>query len=147
MDAFASAGTTPLARWVEGQLEMLVPAASWPVERDATRSILGGDRLQWPRVEIVTSHAGSEGRVVDALLAQGDLRGLIVAATGNGTLHRELEAALDRASSAAVVVRRVTRCAEGTIDDRETRWSASTMPSAAKARVELMLDLASAHSP
>jgi L-asparaginase len=147
MDAFASADATPLARWVDGALEVLVPAASWPIAQDAVRSILDIDPPHWPRVEIVTSHAGSDGRVVDALLAQGDVRGLVVAATGNGTLHRELEAALERAVRAGVVVRRVTRCAEGTIDDRETRWSASTMPSAAKARVELMLDLASAHRP
>jgi L-asparaginase len=73
------------------------------------------------------------------------LRGLIVAATGNGTLHRELEAGLERATRAGVVVRRVTRCPEGAIDDRERRWDASTMPSAAKARVELMLDLPLRH--
>jgi L-asparaginase len=147
MDAFASAGSAPLARWIDGELEMLVPPASWPVEQGTRRSILEADPPQWPRIEIVTSHAGSDGRIVDALLAQGDLRGLIVATTGNGTLHRELEAALDRAVRAGVVVRRVTRCVEGTIDDRETRWGASAMPSAAKARVELMLDLPSPLHP
>ena len=143
MDAFASACGLPLARWVDERLDLLLPAASWPVAERAARSILDIDPRQWPRVEIVASHAGSDGRVVDALLAQGDLRGLVVATTGNGTLHHELEAALDRAMQVGVVVRRVTRCAEGAITDRETRWAASTMPSAAKARVELLLDLAS----
>jgi len=66
----------------------------------------------WPWVELVTSHAGADGRAVDALLAQG-VQGLVVAATGNGTLHHALEAALRRALQAGVPVWMGTRCAEG----------------------------------
>ncbi len=146
MLAFASAGAPPLAQWVGDELQMLTPASSWPVAQRRAHAVLEVDPMHWPRVEIVSSHGGSDGRIVDALLAQGDVKGLVVATTGNGTLHRELEAALERAGHAGVTIRRVTRCAEGVIDDRDTRWSASTMPSAAKARVELLLDLLSAQA-
>jgi len=67
---------------------------------------------QWPWVELLTSHVGSDGRVVDALLAQG-VQGLVVAATGNGTLHRDLEPALQRALQAGLPVWITTRCGEG----------------------------------
>ena len=44
------------------------------------------------------SHAGADGRIVDALVADG-VQGLVVAATGNGTLHYALHAALERAQT------------------------------------------------
>lgn len=66
----------------------------------------------WPWVEVVSSHAGCDGRAVDALLAQG-VQGLVVAATGNGSLHGALEPALQRALQAGVPVWISTRCAEG----------------------------------
>ena len=69
----------------------------------------------WPWVEIITSHAGARAELVDALLAQG-VRGLVVASTGNGTVHQALEAALARAVAQGVPVWRATRCADGCID-------------------------------
>ncbi len=143
MQAFDSADGAPLACWGERGLDLRIPASSWPTAQPGARAILDIEPSRWPRVEIVTSHAGSDGRIVDALLAHGELHGLIVATTGNGTLHGDLEAALARAGQAGVVIRRVTRCAEGAIDDRDTRWPASTLPSAAKARVELLVELLS----
>ncbi|MOA47081.1 Asparaginase [compost metagenome] len=41
------------------------------------------------------------------------MQGLVVAATGNGTLHRALEPALQRALAAGVPVWVGTRCSEG----------------------------------
>ena len=70
--------------------------------------------VRWPRVEIVMSHAGAGGAVVDALVAQG-VDGLVVAATGNGTVHHELEAALREAQARGVKVVRATRCAQGRV--------------------------------
>src|SRR3712207_8099178 len=52
---------------------------------------------QWPWVEIVHSNAGADGRAVDLLAAAG-VRGLVVAGTGNGSVHVALEQALLRAT-------------------------------------------------
>ncbi len=103
--------------------------------------------MQWPRVEIVTSHAGADGLVVDAMLAVAGsnaypLRGIIVAGTGNGSVHQELEAALMRARAAGVIVKRSSRCA----GSHMVANPAASLPDAgglspAKARIALMLDL------
>jgi L-asparaginase len=47
-------------------------------------------------VEIVMSHAAATGAVVQALVALG-VRGIVVAATGNGTVHTELRGELRQA--------------------------------------------------
>ncbi|WP_238347585.1 asparaginase [Comamonas piscis] len=70
----------------------------------------------WPWVEIVTSHAGIRPGLVDALLAQG-LEGLVLATTGNGTVHEVLLCAADRARQQGVAVWRSSRCSEGVISD------------------------------
>ncbi|PLP97372.1 asparaginase [Cupriavidus pauculus] len=66
----------------------------------------------WPMVEIVVSHA-QPGRVaVDALVSAG-VKGLVVAATGNGSIHETLAAALADAASAGVAVVRSSRTGAG----------------------------------
>lgn len=102
------------------------------------------DVSRWPAVEIVSSHAGASARQVDALLAVGT-RGIVVAATGNGTVHHRLEAALRDAQRRGLRVLRSTRCLDGGIADPYPR-PADDLPSAGhltpvKARVELMLQL------
>jgi L-asparaginase len=92
-------------------------------------------------VEIVMSHAGAGAGVVDALVAKG-IDGLVVAATGNGTVHQELEAALREAQARGVTVLRATRCAQGRI----LAQSGDGLPDAGalspvKARIALLLDL------
>jgi L-asparaginase len=88
---------------------------------------------------VVASHAGADGMVVRALQSVG-VDGLVVAATGNGTVHRDLEAALLAAQAAGIAVLRSTRCAEGSVSPKPS----DTLPAAegltpAQARVELML--------
>ena len=102
----------------------------------------------WPRVEIVVSHAGARGAMVDALLAQGagdnrdPVRGIVVAATGNGTVHHALEAALVRAQAAGIKVVRATRCTEGRVLPVAHRmFPDSHGLSPVKARIALMLSL------
>jgi L-asparaginase len=106
---------------------------------------------QWPRIEIVMNYAGATGAMVDALVvatnavaphAGVQLRGLVVAATGNGTVHQDLEAALRRAQSAGVAVVLATRCASGRVLARaDAPFPDSQGLSPVKARVALMLDL------
>lgn len=101
----------------------------------------------WPRVEIVVSHAGASGAVVRALCADDVARtrpvnGLVVAATGNGTLHHDLETALLDAQSQGIAVLRSLRCGDGRLMPR----SSDRLPGAddltpVQARIELLLRL------
>jgi L-asparaginase len=80
---------------------------------------------------------------VRALCASG-VHGLVVAATGNGTLHRDLEAALLEAQAQGVRVLRSSRCLNG----RVLAQADDALPSAddltpVKARIELMLGIVS----
>ncbi|HEY1392318.1 MAG TPA: asparaginase, partial [Methylibium sp.] len=109
LDAFNAGDAGPLAWVEEGALRRLRP---WPEGRPLGLDLLA--REPWPRVEIVWSHAGADGRLVDALVADG-VNGIVVAATGNGTLHHALEEALLRAQQRGVKVLRSTRVAAGAV--------------------------------
>ena len=119
------------------------------------------DPESWPRVELLTSHVGADGMVVDALLKypgrpvyspqdgpgggpmkDRKLEGLVVAGTGNGTLHIDLVRALREARNVGIRVVRVSRCARGSViavpgDEFESGEGLS----AVKARIDLMFDL------
>jgi L-asparaginase len=70
------------------------------------------------------------------------VRGLVVAGTGNGTIHHDLEAALRRAIQAGVNVVRSTRCANGRVlPTAQSEFAHSNGLSPVKARIALMLDL------
>lgn len=150
LDAFSSGDAGPLGFVEEGHLRL---ARRWPaVDVDLDVSRLpppGGDA---PRVEIVVSHAGARGGLIDALLreraagAADAVQGLVLAATGNGTLHQELESAAVRAQAAGVAVWRATRCAQGRILPKagDTIRDAGAL-SPVKARIALMLDLLRTH--
>jgi L-asparaginase len=94
----------------------------------------------WPWVEVLFSHAGADARLVHALVAAG-VKGLVVAGTGNGTVHHSLLKALAQAQDQGVVVRLTTRCAEGQIVGQSALQMAPKGLNAYKARVSLMLDL------
>jgi L-asparaginase len=138
IDAFNSGDAGPIACVEEGELRQF---RAWP-EGDALGvGVLDDDVSRWPRVEIVLSHAGASGAVVRALCGIG-VQGLVVGSTGNGTVHRELEAALVEAQAQGVAVLRSTRCRNG----RVLATAGDMLPSAddltpGKARVELMLSL------
>jgi L-asparaginase len=94
-------------------------------------------------VAIVASGAGADPRQVSALEAAG-CAGIVVAATGNGMLHRELEAALRDATGRGLAVLRSTRCLEGRIvevAERADDFASAGALTPAKARVELILRL------
>jgi L-asparaginase len=144
LDAFSSGDAGPIGYVEEGFVRLL---RNWPLAQEgrypiAMKNIATlADIADWPRVEIVMNHAGASGAVVEALLTQG-VQGLVVAATGNGTLHHALEAALLKAQAAGVKVVRATRCLNGRVLPKPD----DTLPdskglSPVKARVDLMLRL------
>ena len=146
LDAFDSGERGPLGWIEEGQVRWSRPAqVDHPAGRDLSDRAF--EQAAWPRVELVHSLACSDGAIVDALLAQRvhagrPLAGIVVAGTGNGTVHQALEAALARASQAGVVVLRTTRCADGPVLLRsDDRFPAASGLSPVKARIELMLEL------
>ena len=141
LNAFSSGDAGPLGYVEEGAVRLL---RNWPVAQaksaqEAIETI--ADATKWPRVEIVMNYAGANGALVEALVAQ-DVQGLVVAATGNGKLHHDLEAALLKAQRVGVKVVRATRCSNGRVLARpDDAIPDSQGLSAVKARVALMLAL------
>jgi L-asparaginase len=144
LDTFGSGDVGPLGVVEEDQLRMWRP---WPQGIALGVEMLGADTSAWPRVEIVTSHAGASGALVRAACSLG-VHGLVVAATGNGTVHHDLEESLREAQANGVRVLRSSRCLEGRVLVRAD----DVLPSAddltpVKARIELMLGLMSLLKP
>ena len=162
LDAFDSGEAGPLgfveegrARWVNAPVPVLASSVTAEGERPIDPPPVGALEIvegltQWPRVEIVMNYAGASGFMVDAMLAHAGnelepLRGLVVAATGNGTLHFDLEAALLRAQAAGVRVVLASRCSYGRVLPRSgAPFPDSRGLSPVKARVALLLELAAA---
>jgi L-asparaginase len=144
VQAFGS-GESGAIGWVEeGTVRLaqnwplaLAPKAPHALEMVAKATV-------WPRVEILLSHAGASGAIVDAVVRDG-VQGLVVACTGNGTIHHAMEAALGRASEQGVRVVRATRCAQGRVLPKPgDAFADSNGLSPVKARVSLLLDLLAA---
>ena len=75
-------------------------------------------------------------------LREAGVHGIVVAATGNGSVHHVLEAALLDAQAGGVAMLRATRCLDGSVIDA----GQPALPSAGaltpvQARVELTLQL------
>ena len=143
LDAFASGDAGPVGYVEEGEGRLGRP---WPQGGGTSGAkLFEAAELQWPRVEIVMSHAGGSGAVVEALLQAGGpdpLRGLVLATTGNGTLHHALEAAALKAQDAGIAVLRATRCSNGRILPKTgdlLRDAGELTP--VKARIALVLEL------
>jgi len=114
----------------------------WPDDGGDCPAALALPTDAWPRVEIVHSHAGCGGGMLEAAVALG-ARGIVIAGTGNGSVHKELLAAARRAAERGVVVWRASRCLLGGV----VGGAADALPSVGpltpmQARVALMLKLA-----
>ena len=141
LDAFDSGDCGPLGwieegavRWAQNRPQILTRQAQAAIKNIASARHL-------PRVDVVMSHAGADGRIVDALVADG-VQGLVVAATGNGTLHYALHAALERAQRAGVVVWVAARCPLGRIrTSSQDPFRDAQGLSPVKARIALQLQL------
>ncbi|MEN9544135.1 MAG: hypothetical protein RLZZ598_968, partial [Pseudomonadota bacterium] len=140
LDAFDAGDTGPIGAIEDGRIRLWRPM---PAGEPLGLARIARAAADWPRVEIITSHAGSDGAIVDALLAcpqPRPLAGLVVAGTGNATLHAELEAALRRAQEAGVWVWRCSRTgAAAVIAHDEGMPAVSLTPW--QARVALQLEL------
>lgn len=147
LDAFDSAEAGVLG-WVEsGRVRWAENQAVAPV-RPALIAIdsIANEVLDWPRVEIVLNHVGGSAGVVLALLQPlpgwPPLAGLVVAGTGNGTLHHALERAVHSAQAQGVRVWRSSRCVWGRVlGESAGEGAAAAGLSPTKARVALMLTL------
>ena len=147
LDAFSSGDGGPIGFIEEGKLRLV---RNWPLApviraQAAIKTIATVASLaDWPRVEIVMNYAGASGSLVDALVAQG-VQGLVVACTGNGTLHHDLEAALLQAQAGSVRVVRATRCVNGRVLPKPGDLLPDSQGlSPVKARVALVLELLTA---
>jgi L-asparaginase len=139
LDPFSSGDAGPAGLIENGEVQLF---RAWP-EVPANADVVWGKveaASRWPHVEIVMSHAGATGSLVEAVVARG-VDGLVVAGTGNGTVHQDLFAALLAAQAAGVNVVRATRCAEGRVIAQKGDAIASTDLSPVKARIELMLQV------
>lgn len=150
LDAFSSGDSGPIGYIEEGALRLV---RNWPPGLvDSAQAAINkiANLTHWPRVEIVMNYAGATGATVDALVLQDKtqnpgvtpVRGLVVATTGNGTMHNDLEAALCRAQNLGVKVMLASRCAMGRVLPKTgSIFPDSQGLSPVKARVALMLAL------
>jgi L-asparaginase len=142
VNAFDAGDAGALASIEDGRLRLFRP---WPAPELHRADAWAVDAARWPVVDIVTSHAGARGAVIDALVAAG-AQGIVIAGTGNGSVHASLRAAAERAHARGVRVWRSSRCLLGGVVGDAMDGVPGTLPSAGpltpvQARVELMLDL------
>jgi L-asparaginase len=120
VNAFDSGDAGPLGCVEEGQVRQF---RVWQTGAEPLHSpLITLERLQaaraLPRVELITSFADTDGESVNALLAyegKSPLRGIVVAGTGNGTLHQQLESSLLKARERGVRVIVASRCPQGRV--------------------------------
>jgi L-asparaginase len=139
VDAFSSGEAGPVGQVTDDSVRAL---RSLPALPDALGiAALPEEPSAWPWVEIVASDAGANGRIV-GLLAQAGVDGIVVAGTGNGTIHRRIALELAAASRAGISILRSSRCLEGAIVESEAGLYASAGElTPVKARVELIVRL------
>lgn len=145
LDAFTSDEAGPMGHVTDG---VWTAARAWPEGEALGSALVEVDVARWPRVDIVLNHAAADGALVDALTAIGS-RGIVVAGTGDGTIHEHLSERLVAAREAGVTVWRSTRCAEGALraGGQDDNGFAASPLSPVKARIELMLHLMAEPAP
>ncbi len=141
LEAFTGGDAGPLALWQDGRLRVL---RAWPVVGGEAAAALAVPETDWPVVDIVTSHAGVRVAALEALVSAG-ARGIVIAGTGNGSVHHALLGAAEAVQAQGVRVWRASRClAGGVVDGGDP--AADALRSAgdatpAQARVRLLLEL------
>lgn len=150
LDAFDSGDAGPLATVGEGLVRQF---RAWPEPSGLLKpGAPAWDRVmnahELPGVVVLTSHADADATQVNALLDHSAshpasaVRGMVVAGTGNGTVHARLEEALSRAQEQGVRVVRTTRCAAGPVIPHAGQVLTDVRQlSPVKARIALALEL------
>lgn len=147
LNAFDSGDAGPIGYVEEGRVRWLhdCPVSDIATPEFPTAALAS---VVWPRVEIILSYAGATGATVRALCAAPvdsaqTVQGIVVAGTGNGTIHHDLELALRAAHAQGVRVVRATRCVYGAVVSGTAADSFSDAAglSPVKARIALMLEL------
>ncbi len=111
LDAFSSADAGPLAYVEESRTRWLAQPPAWPQTAPAGlwQALQNVPPAQWPWVEVLHSHAGADARALHAL-AQAGVQGLVLAATGNATLHHAVQEAAQALERQGVRVVQAPRC-------------------------------------
>jgi L-asparaginase len=130
--------------WVQGNQAQFQRSIA-KMHMNTTESQFNINKLsEMPSVEIVMSYAEPSRAAIDAFVAQG-VKGIVIAGTGNGTIHASLQQAAIDAVKHGVAVLRSSRVSYGHMthdahDDEVDFLSAGTL-NPWKARVLLMLIL------
>lgn len=138
VDAFSGGDGGPLAVLEDGRLRRF---REWPDTTAPFAAALEVPAARWPLVDIVTSHAGARGAALSALVAAG-AQGIVIAGTGNGSVHAALREAAHAARAQGVPVVRASRCLLGGVMGESDSGLPDDGPhTPAQARVRLMLKL------
>lgn len=147
LDAFKSPNSGPLGY---ADADGRVVIYHQPRPRDPALDFEIADLARLPRVDIVVSHVGADGALIDAAVAAG-ASGIVSAGTGAGRCTPEEDLALDRAIGQGVVVCQASRVGSGRVP-RSPRMSRRGLVSAEdlvawKARILLALTLTRTDDP
>ena len=97
-----------------------------------------------PRVEILYGHLSMNARMLE-LAVQDGAKGIVIAATGNGSMPAAIKPALTHARDAGIIVVRASRVGSGSVSAGPVDTECGTIPagwlSPQKARLLLMLTL------
>ena len=142
LDAFSSGPSGPLGRVKQGLVHWAAAPHLANPHAPAHHSLaLQTPVADWPWVAVLSSHAGVDARQVQALVTAG-IKGLVVAGTGNGTVHTAWVDALKEAQSQGVAVWLTSRCMEGELLGQSFDFSVAPAGlNAYKLRISLMLAL------
>ena len=167
LDAFGSGDAGALGYVEEGQVRWLRPCAGWHAPESSTnkhanaatpcsalwQAIAHTAPAQWPWVEVLHSHAGATPRAL-LTLADAGVRGMVLAGTGNATLHHALLEALPTITARGVAMLLSTRSTASQVVRQANAYNQTpatepialarygqTVLSPAKARVQLLLQL------
>lgn len=151
-DAFIARDAAPLAVMANGRPSWRVPAAQAAAMRPTLLDRLPTLPKALPRVDLLASQVDVDPAVVDWLIGRG-AQGIVVAATGHGSLPTPLEQALREAVGRGCLVVRASRVAAGpvhrgaSVDDEACGFVAAGFLPPHKARLVASLALAAALSP